>query len=492
MGPIAVGPRPRNVRPSALAGTWYPKSSVQLQEEVDQYLGEATFSPEGGKICGLVVPHAGYTYSGAAAAYGYKVLEKGPFTHVVVMGPSHTARFRGASIPMFTHYETPLGQVEVDRDICDRLLADPSFNTVAGAHIHEHCLEIQLPFLQRTLGEFKLVPILIGDVAHADCDRIALVLREACPESSLFIASSDFTHYGRRFDYVPFDDNVKENLENLDLGAAECACRKDFDAFFRYVEETGATICGRNPIGILLKLMPEEASGEVARYYTSGHITGDFDHCVSYATLVFSEKGGQEPEEDSSQSDPVEAEVQLSPEMRKFLLQLARRSIENCLAGKETGLSLEDPGELSPELMSNSGAFVTLKCQGSLRGCIGYVEPTKPLFQTVMENAVNAATKDPRFSPLDRNELESIRIEISVLSPLKRLDSPDEIVVNRDGLVVEKGTSRGLLLPQVATENHWDSMAFLRQTCRKAGLPEKAWRDGETSIYSFTAQVFGE
>ncbi len=492
MEPTSSGSQPVKVRPSVLAGSWYRGISTELQEEVDQYLDKAAFDPGAGRICGLIVPHAGYFYSGAAAAYGYKVLPKGAFTHVVVMGPTHHSRFQGASIPQFTHYETPLGRVEVDRQVCDCLLADPDFSTVSSAHTEEHCLEIQLPFLQRTLGEFKLIPVLIGDVTPEDCDRIASALRAACPESSLFVASSDFTHYGHRFGYLPFDDEIKENLEKLDLGAAERACRKDVDGFFHYVEETGATICGQKPIGILLRLLPEGASGEVARYYTSGDVTGDFSHCVSYATVVFSEKASEKPTPNIADKDSAQAEGSLSEDSRDFLLRLARRSIEKRLSGEEDDIPEENVGDLLPELLAHSGAFVTLKRKGTLRGCIGYVEAVKPLYQTVRENALNAAFRDPRFDPVDRDELAEIHIEISVLSPLKPLESPDDIVVERDGLVIEQGTCRGLLLPQVATENDWDAMTFLRQTCRKAGLSESAWRDQNTQIHCFTAEVFGE
>ncbi len=276
------------VRKSPIAGTWYPGEKQTLLRQIEDYFAQAKPSEVNGRIFAVISPHAGMQWSGQAAAYGYKLLKGKNIKRVIVLGPSHRVGFRGLATSGEDFYETPLGRLKVDREISDALYKNPLFQGPRTAELQEHSLEMQLPFLQVALGEFSLVPLVVGELSKKDYTEAAKVLLPYVDSSTLVVASSDFTHYGVGFDYLPFSSNIKENLKKLDEGAIRKIIAKDFDGYLNYVEETGATICGTRPIGIILKMLPASARGTLLKYYTSGDLTGDFSHSVSYASIVFS------------------------------------------------------------------------------------------------------------------------------------------------------------------------------------------------------------
>lgn len=291
------------VRKSILAGTWYPESKSELDNEVSRYLAKADPKAPAGRIIGLISPHAGYQYSGQAAAFGYKLLEKNQdITRVIILAPSHHWGFRGASILDVENYETPLGQIPVDLEVVDKLRACTLISNTPYAHLQEHSLEIQLPFLQKVLKSFKLVPVVIGFLNGDDYRKLADALKPFFDEHTLVVASSDFTHFGYNFSYTPFNTNIKENLATLDGGAVEKIINKDFKGFRAYIDKTGITICGREPISVLLKMLPPDAVGTKLVYYTSGDLTGDFSSTVSYVSLVFTVSGAQKTEKAAAQN----------------------------------------------------------------------------------------------------------------------------------------------------------------------------------------------
>ncbi|MCX6353679.1 MAG: AmmeMemoRadiSam system protein B [Candidatus Aureabacteria bacterium] len=275
------------VRDPAVAGQFYPGSESELRREVKGYLDKVASEKIEGKIVGLISPHAGYTYSGQTAAYGYKLLEGKGIKRVIVVAPSHHVGFRGAALPAADAYKTPLGIIPIDRESCQMLSKNEIYSGSPAAHEDEHSLEVQLPFLQEVLKDFTLIPIIIGQTSEEDNKSIAAPLRKLLDEKTIIVASSDFTHYGYSFGYVPFRDNIKENLKNLDLGAVQQIEKMDAEGFNSYVERTGATICGHCPIGILLEALPRNAHGTLLKYETSGDLTGDYSHCVSYVSMVF-------------------------------------------------------------------------------------------------------------------------------------------------------------------------------------------------------------
>jgi len=478
---MAQEPEKGEVRSSILAGQWYAAEKEELQREVSSYLKNAPPTNYYKELIALIVPHAGYQYSGLAAAYGYVTIDEQAIKRVIILAPTHRYPFRGCSILKVSYYQTPLGLVEVDSEVCRQLLEKKLFSTVSPAHREEHSIEIQLPFLQEAIkGHFKIVPILVGDIKGKDCQIIADAIKPVLNDTTLLVVSSDFTHYGRRFGYQPFakekKENLAENLRRLNFGAVEHIMNKDFDAFIEYQRKTSITICGYRPIGILLKLLPPDCYGQLRCYYTSADIIeeGDYSDSVSYSTICFTR--GREL---------------LNEDEKGTLLGLARQTLETYLQSNSfPQVSLQNYN-ITPKLMEKAGVFVSIYKDGELRGCIGYIKGLVPLYQGVVENTINAATRDPRFKPMTQKEAKEVQLEISVMTPLRKIQTNEEIQVGTHGLYLVKGDHSGLLLPQVATRYGWDRLTFLKQVSLKAGLPPDAWQQG-AEIYVFKSQVFEE
>lgn len=479
------------VRKPALAGRWYPSNPVKLKALIDGMLAGAPSHGVKSRALMLIVPHAGYAYSGKIAAMGYAAVRGMKPDCIVIIAPSHHRHADGCLLISADYFETPLGKVKVDRTIIGKLLSSPLFSLDAGAHLKEHAIEIHLPFIQRLFGsrgDYTILPVLTGTLGITDARRVAAELAKSLRNktSPLIIISSDFTHYGESFGYLPFSHQdsavLRVKLKKLDYGAIDPILKKDPDTFHRYTAETGITVCGRNAILAALFLPINNYRATLLGYATSGDITGDYRTSVSYAAIAIHGKL-------SIDSDTPRIDTGLSKKDRVFLLELARRQIHSFLFRK-TGITPDEQG-IPPSCRARLGVFVTLKTGGRLRGCIGRIDAPKPLYLGVMENARNAAFADPRFPPVKENEYSFLSIEISVLTPLTPVLSEDEIVVGRDGLVVEMGRNRGVLLPQVPVDWNWSRGEFLVQTCRKAGLPDFAWKHG-ARVFSFQAEVFGE
>ncbi len=281
------------MREAAVAGIFYSEDPAKLKQEIQGYLENAKPEKPDGELLGIVSPHAGYGYSGQAAAYGFKLVDPERVRRAIILAPSHTFAFQGVSIAQVRAYETPLGLVPMDEDACTHLMKQPHFNAIPEVHKREHSLEVQLPFLQVCLAEgFQIVPMVIGQLGREDHQPIAETIKSILQSGDLVVASSDFTHQGPRFGYVPYNADVKDRIKQLDMGAIEGVLHRDRNRFLDYVQETGATICGAHPIAILMDLLPENARGKLLAYYTSGDITGDDAESVSYAAIAFSASGG--------------------------------------------------------------------------------------------------------------------------------------------------------------------------------------------------------
>ena len=277
------------MRKSPIAGSWYPGTSGEIKGLVNKFLDDTELPDIKGRPVGMIAPHAGIQFSGHSAAYGYKAVKGLDIDRVIIMGPSHYFPFRGVAVSGEDMYETPMGKVEVDKKITDDLYGQPLFEGPRNAEIQEHSLEMQLPFLQVVLDDFKIVPLVVGDVSGSEYEDIAREIKRVADENTLIIASSDFTHYGGRFGYVPFQRDIKKNLEDLDFGAIEKIVEKDFNGYLKYLDKTGATICGARPIGILMKIFEKDADAVLLNYTTSGEILGDFTDSVSYASILFTQ-----------------------------------------------------------------------------------------------------------------------------------------------------------------------------------------------------------
>ena len=476
----------QNVREPAVAGRFYPESEADLSKKVNNYLDKAFIESLPGKPVAIISPHAGYQYSGAVAAYAYKAIKDYKYKRVIVLAPSHYSRYRGASILDVEAYKTPLGLVKLNQGICNNLINNPPFiGTFKNAHKREHSLETQLPFLQTVLGnDFELIPLLISRLSSEEFDFIADKLRHLIDEDTLIVVSSDFTHYGYGYDYVPFKKDVEANIKKLDYGAFERILALDFDGFINYKKATGITACGFMPVALLMKVLPGNVQGKILQYDTSGSILGDFSSSVSYASIVFTRN--------SEPPDIIGDNNGLNKDERLTLLKVARDTLESYVKeGKRPDLN---SGEytLSLIMKEKRGVFVTLNKNGNLRGCIGHIQPREQLVKAVMDNAINSSTNDGRFRPVDAGELDEIQIDISVLSPIKKISGVDKFIPGEHGIIIRLGGMSAVFLPQVATEQGWDREDTLSQLCNKAGLPSYAWKDESMEFFVFTAEVFHE
>lgn len=468
---------------SELAGIWYSEDPLRLAREIDVYL-DAVEAPASGDVMALLLPHAGYRYSGMVAAMGVKQIAGRTFSRVVVIGPSHrTALLDSVSIPDVDYVETPLGRIELDRGLMQRLWENPRFQSHLNAHAHEHSVQIELPFLQRALGDFKLVPIVCGELSEQSARQIGATLLQHIDSETLVIISSDFTHYGRGFDYVPFSDNIQANLEILDMNAFRLIEEKNFPGFLQYIQETRATICGRSPIAVLLAMLPPKAEVELLKYETSGNLTGDWMHCVSYvsAAITGQWKGT------CADGELCEREYALSESDKIGLLRLARYCIAKKLKPK-----IEKPAlEITPAMQEIMGCFVTLYRHGRLRGCVGEIIPKRRLYDAVKVQAINAAFKDDRFPGLREEELSDIDIEISALTAPHRINSHEDIEIGKHGVVLYQGKRSAVFLPHVACEQKWGVVETLSHLAMKAGLAPDAWQS-DCEVHVFETIVFSE
>ena len=478
------------IRPAGVAGGFYPADPKELTQMIDGLLVHNTVPVVQGPLVALVCPHAGYVFTGPVAAACFAQLKGRNYTRVVVIAPSHFENFPFSSIYDGDAYETPLGQVPVDTQFREKLgrlnsslkISDRG-HTKSGQNA-EHALEVQLPWLERTLGNFKLVPIVMGDqnygIERALGRALAKALLAESPESraqTLILVSSDLSHY-HDYDYA-------NNVDHQTLHAVEdwdyLSLSRNFAMRERGVQTWEA--CGGGPIvaGMIAAEGLGATHAQVLKYANSGDATGDKTRVVGYGAVAITRAAPAEAKKT--------AEYSLSREEKNALMKIARSSVETVV--RERKMYLVGSTGL-PRLEEARGAFVTLKENGQLRGCIGYITPMKSLAETVRDVAAYAATEDPRFTAVTSNELPQLEYEVSVMSPIRRVLDIKEIRVGRHGLIMKQGEVEGLLLPQVPVEEQWDRDTFLEQTCVKAGLPRQAWKDEATDIFMFTALVFGD
>ena len=470
------------VRRPAVAGSFYPADSSQLASLVQSQLDAATDAPKiNGELVALVVPHAGLIYSGPVAAYAYRQIEGRGYDKVVICGPSHRYGFEGSSVAAPGEvWQTPLGRVECDSEYCRLLSQTAGISVIPEAHRAEHSVEVQLPFLQTVLRDFKLVPIALGYPRSEAVRALSEGLRSLPnDDKTLLIAATDWQHYRSRAVGWPMDS----------LGI-DCLLSLEPERLDRLLASDKVEACGGGTVVAVMRAAKARGADKAVllRYGDSGDITGVGDEVVGYvAAAIYRSHDAAESRSSTDDPDPKGVMV-LSPEQEQELLTIARSSLKGYLEnGKIPDFDVKDE-----ELRRPGAAFVTLNQRGQLRGCIGHTQAVTPLYQTVATCAVQAGVADPRFPAVRPGEVDGLHFEISVLTPMQRVKSIDEIEVGRDGLMMVTGQHRGLLLPQVATEYDWNREEFLQNTCRKAGLPTDAWTQPSTEIYRFQALVFGE
>ena len=478
----------QKIRPAYVAGGFYPADAKELVKMIDGFLAQASPVKLEGSLVALVCPHAGYQFSGGVAAYSYIQLKGRSYDRVVVLAPSHYEAFPFSSIYDGEAYHTPFGDVPVDHDFAAKLvklsstikISDRGHGVVEmqGGRYGEHALEDQLPFLQRVLGQFKMVPIVMGDPRYDACRALGIALAKAVQgTNTLILVSSDLSHYHPYDEAERMDHQILKTIEEWDYLTLSQNLERDI----------WKGPCGGGPI--VAAMIAAERLGahhaQILKYANSGDVTGDKSRVVGYGAVALV----AEKEKENKKHGRKSAEFSLTPAEKQELLKIARQSVEVAVREKKI---LPVPAD-EPEALRNArGAFVTLKEHGDLRGCIGYMSPVKPLAETVRDVAAFAALEDRRFRPVSESELGILEYEISVLSPLHKVDDINQIHVGQHGLLIRKGEYEGVLLPQVPTEEGWDRNTFLEQVCVKAGLPEKAWKDDDADLFMFTALVFAE
>ena len=462
------------VRPATQAGRFYDGNPQSLSHEVDSFLALHAKDAQYDHVAALIVPHAGYYFSGNVAATAYMSLPKDKqYKRIFLLGPSHHEWLDGASVNTEAdYYETPLGQVKVDREITLQLTsnADSVFSYQPKAHDREHCLEVQLPFLQRRFKEVPpIVPIIISTNDFRKLKQIAEALKPYFTDENLFIVSSDFSHYPSYEDACQVDAKTGKAVESGDVGQFIAALESNAKSGIRNL---ATSACGELAIATLMLIMDSRYEVKHLLYQNSGDID-DHDHSRVVGYHAFAILRGEKKE------------FSLTDEDKSLLKKIAYDSIKDSLDGKPVSHLSPLPSHLS----SKCGAFVSLHKQGRLRGCIGHFGEDVPLYEIVAEMARAAAFEDPRFLPVTRNELDDLDIEISVLTPMRRIQSLDEFELHRHGIYIRKGYRSGTFLPQVADEVNWTKEEFVGHCSQdKAGLGWDGWRDAE--LYVYEAIVF--
>jgi AmmeMemoRadiSam system protein B/AmmeMemoRadiSam system protein A len=432
----------------------------------------------------LVLPHAGYVFCSRIMADGYNAARGHHYDVVVLLGTNHTtAGYRRAGIFPGRGFRTPLGVAEIDGTLVERLLAECGGDCALDAAVHarEHSVEVQVPFVQRVFPGVKILPVVVGEPEIGLCRRFGRSLARALKgRQALIVASSDLSHYPQAKDAEGVDRATLEAIASLDPSgfqkAASSALRRG---------NTGlvTAACGEAPILAAMVAAKELGAtrGTIISYTHSGlSIYGDTSRVVGYGAVAFT-ADGRSPDESGTGAEGKASGTAESygVAQRKKMLSLARKSIDSALAGR--GVPQD---QCEPDLMQPRGVFVTLKKGGELRGCIGRIIP----LSTAMARA--AAFEDPRFPPLKRDELSAVSIEISVLTPLKRVAGGGDIIVGRDGVLLQKDGNSAVYLPQVATEQGWSRKQMLDHLCLKGGMRPGCWKDAQLSV--FQAEAFHE
>jgi len=464
------------IRKPAYAGSFYPETHAELTALIKHLISGVKQShinpPPNTSLRALIMPHAGYMYSGVTAAHISLVLEENQFKRVIVLAPDHRVGFTGGAISNVTAYETPLGRIPLNQDATTLRGNEYLFQAIPASDRLEHSVEVVLPFLQYFLKNFELIPIVLGHDSGL-ADRVSAALDPLMDQNTLVVASSDLSHY------LSYPEAVARDRETinmiLDLNAGKLRTREN-------------AACGRIPILVVINMARRHGWQPMLLHYSnSGDTAGDHSRVVGYAAIAF--YGGLSMQNTSDSSQP------LKKNQGQALIKLARQAISEKLGKKSISV---DPQTLADSaFQDHRGTFVTLTINKQLRGCIGNLDATESILAGIKRNAINAAFHDPRFSQLKAHELDQVDIEISILTEPKRLeygDSKDllsKLRVHVDGVILRKESASATFLPQV-----WEQLPrpeqFLSHLCMKAGLPGDDWEKSRLEILTYQVQYFEE
>lgn len=468
-------------RQPVVAGSFYPSDRNDLRKKLEEFFNEAP-NVSNPQPLAIIAPHAGYDFSGSVAAASFKQIDRNKkFKHIFIIGSSHTMYFNGVSTYTQGDFITPFGKVPVDT-LASWL--DKKYNFITNdikPQEREHGIEVQLPFLQYWLKQpFTIVPLIIGGESQSTCWSLADALAPYFNEENLFIVSTDFSHYPKYEDAKLSDNTLADGV--LTNSAQKFMKTRLIDES-KGIPNLVTSMCGWTSVLTLLNIT--EKRNDIAYkkiyYRNSGDAPniGDKERVVGYFAISAIKK----------QNEVESKQFNLNEDEKVELLKIARSTISEYLANKKTTVINES--NLPANLLVAAGAFVTLKEEGQLRGCIGSFNPDQSLYKVVQSMAIASATEDYRFSPVKSNEVPKLEIEISVLTPLKKINSISEIVLGKHGIYIKKGGRSGTFLPQVATGTGWNLEEFLGHCAQdKAFIGWDGWKDAD--LYTYEAIVFEE
>jgi AmmeMemoRadiSam system protein B/AmmeMemoRadiSam system protein A len=466
----------KGIRKPVCAGSFYPDTPEELTAIIKQFVNRVkpihVDRPSHSSLKALIIPHAGYIYSGWTASQISLVLKENQFKRVIVMGPDHRIGFQGGAISDVSAYETPLGRIPLNKDAVSLRKKKDLFRAIPDSDRFEHSVEVVLPYLQYFLKQFEMIPVVLGQGRNL-AEKVTAAFDPLQDHTTLLVASSDLSHY------LPYQEAVARDRETikmiLNLNADQLKKREN-------------AACGKIPILVIINMAQRHNWHPVLLHYSnSGDTAGDRSRVVGYAAIAF--YGGL------SMKNPKDTLQSLNEEQGQKLLKLARQTIAERLGKRSIKV---DPDSMTDSVFKEKrGTFVTLTINKQLRGCIGNLDSTDSIVEGIERNAVNAAFRDPRFPPLKAKELERVDIEVSILTdpqPLEYRDGKDllsKLCVNVDGVILRKGAYSATFLPQV-----WEQLPqpekFLSHLCTKAGLPSDTWEKGHLEILTYQVQYFEE
>lgn len=476
------------MRTPAIAGTWYPNSGA----EILKIIGDTTVT-EKSHPAAVILPHAGYQFSGAVAARCLARVDAKVYEKIIILAPSHHVIMPNTfSVEPAGEVATPFGAVTFSQELHDALENLPGSKFTPNAHPVEHAIDIQLPLIKHFFPDCQVGGMIVGqwdfqtlgDVQQLT--KFAAAFRKILDQKTLVVISTDFTHYGGNYNYTPFTDDVENKLQDLDKKLFESFAKNNNNNWAKILHSTGATVCGASCMHLLLSTLPKETQINKLEYFNSAMVLNDWNNAVGYTTALI----------ETDWSKPLKylklgstAKNLLTDEDGEALTKVAEYSLRSALFGKAAAGSLRISKSVHDHLQRHCGAFVTLTRAGQLRGCIGEIVANRPLIDVVFDRARSAAFEDHRFYPVTSDEFGSINIEVTVLSAPYPISSYKKIVLGRDGIILKKLGRSAVFLPQVPTENNWDLATTLTNLSLKAGLPADAWREG-AEFNVFQAQIF--
>jgi MEMO1 family protein len=475
-----------STRLPVFAGQFYSSDSLTLFKSVKTFIDNAEPAIAENTVA-IIIPHAGHIYSGQIAADAFNQVKNNKYDVIVILGTNHTTRgFSNIGIYPHGAFSTPMGIVKIDDGLSEDLLKeDTDITANLAVHAKEHSIEVQIPFIKYLFPGAKIVPLIVGEPDIQMCERFGKALAKVLKiKKALIIASSDLSHYPSFDNAVKVDNVTLKTIAGMNLSAIKNEMNDEVD---KNIDQLVTCACGEAPIMAAVAAAKELGAsyGKIISYSNSGYSSvGSFDKVVGYGAVALCAGKIIPPADvDTLINDPY---YKLTPSDKKALLKYVRKTLEQYFDCQTLPL----PRDINPKLKIKRGAFVTLKKNGELRGCIGNMSETTPLCTVVGSMALQAAFYDSRFPQLKQDELSKVELEISVLTPFLSVKSADEIVLGRDGVVVKKSDKQAVYLPQVATETGWNKETFLDQLCYKAGLNAGDWKNA--SLYTFQADVFSE